>query len=96
MTRESAAAKAVRYLTEGRLTVVAVDAVDHDHVEAVCRGSGELHDLGHDIGRGWWCSCPARGSCAHLQALQLVVVRRPDRQPGGAAALRLAASRRTA
>jgi len=74
MTRESAAAKSVRYLGEGRLTVTALDG---DHVTAVCKGSGESYHLGHDLGRGWHCSCPARSDgCAHLLALRLVTIRR--------------------
>lgn len=74
MSRESAAAKALRYLSEARLTVTALDG---DHVTAVCKGSGESYQLGHDLGRGWWCGCPARtDQCAHLLALQSVTVRR--------------------
>jgi hypothetical protein len=79
MTREPVAAKAARYLTEARLTVLRVDG---DHVAATCRGSGEVHHLGHDPGRGWHCSCLARGQCAHLVALQTVTVRTTAR-PGG-------------
>lgn len=74
MTRESASVKAARYLSEGRLVVLAVSG---DHVTAECRGSGQLYALGHDLGRGWWCGCPARtDQCAHLLALQSVTVRR--------------------
>jgi hypothetical protein len=74
VTRESAETKSKRYLIEARLTVL---GVDRDRVQATCRGSGELYELGHDPGRGWHCSCPARGRCAHLIALQTVTVRRP-------------------
>jgi len=74
MTRETVAAKAARYLAEGRLIITAVDG---DHVAACCRGDGEVHRLGHDPGRGWWCSCPVRTDrCAHLIALRSVTVRR--------------------
>lgn len=74
MTRESADAKARRYLCEARLTVLRVDG---DQVQATCRGGGEMYELGHTPGRGWWCSCPAKtASCAHLIALQSVTVRR--------------------
>ncbi len=63
--------------------------VAEDTVTAVCRGSGELYDCGHDPGQGWWCSCPARTDrCAHLDALRRVVVR--------PAALRLTSARRSA
>ena len=73
VTRETTAAKASRYLAEGRLIVTSVDG---DHVTAACGGSGEVYQLGHQPGRGWWCSCPVRTDrCAHLQALQLVTIR---------------------
>jgi hypothetical protein len=73
LTRETVAAKAARYLAEARLTVTAVSG---DHVSAWCRGSGEVYRLGHEPGRGWWCSCPVRTDrCAHLIALQSVTVR---------------------
>ena len=68
--RESAEAKGRRYLVEGRLRLRRVEC---DLVEADCRGGGAIYQLGHDR-RGWWCSCPARGRCAHLVALQLVTV----------------------
>jgi hypothetical protein len=74
VTAETAATKAARYLAEGRLVVTLVDA---DLIVASCRGDGEIHQLGHEPGRGWWCTCPARGyQCAHLRGLRLVVVRR--------------------
>lgn len=70
--RESAQSKGVRYLGEARLTV---DRVDHDLVHATCRGQGAVYDVGHDQ-RGWYCTCPARTTCAHLTALQLVTIAR--------------------
>lgn len=74
MSRETIAAKAARYLASARLTVVAVSG---DHVGAGCRGGGEVHRCGHDPGRGWHCSCPARTDrCSHLAALRSVTVRR--------------------
>jgi uncharacterized Zn finger protein len=77
VTRETAAAKAARYLGEGRLVVTAVRG---DHVTAACRGDGELYELGHQPGRGWWCTCPARGDrCCHLTALRLITIRRAMR-----------------
>lgn len=69
--RENAQTKGRRYLTEGRLTVAEVDA---NRVRATCRGQGTVYRLGHD--RGWWCGCPAKGTCCHLVALQLVTVTR--------------------
>ena len=68
MSRENAAAKGRRYLTEGRLLLTRVDEL---RIEAVCRGGGESYQLGFVSGR-WRCSCPARSRCAHLVALQLV------------------------
>lgn len=70
MPRESAAAKARRYLTEGRLVV---EHVHPGEVTASCRGDGTVWRLGWRPGTGWWCSCPARGRCAHLLAVGLVV-----------------------
>lgn len=76
MTRENVDTKARRYLAEGRLTVMQLDALS---IEAVCRGGGALYELGHTSGSGWFCSCPARGvRCAHLHALRLVTVRAGD------------------
>jgi hypothetical protein len=74
VTRETIAAKAARYLIEGRLIITAVDG---DFVTATCRGDGEVYALGHEPGRGWWCSCAARRDCAHLTSLRLVTIRRP-------------------
>ena len=73
MTRETIESKARRYLAEARLTVTAVDG---DLVTATCRGQGEQYDLGYDPARGWWCTCAARGRCAHLIALMSVTIRR--------------------
>jgi uncharacterized Zn finger protein len=71
---ENARAKGRRLLEEGRLTVERVDA--SGYVQATCRGdSAAVYHLGFDPGRGQWrCTCPARGRCAHLIALQLVTV----------------------
>ena len=84
MVRESAEAKARRYLLEGRLQV---ERVDEGTIRARCRGGGAVYELGFDdIGAWepegcWWCSCPAFGRCAHLVALQLVTVRPPPPSP---------------
>jgi hypothetical protein len=44
-------------------------------VHATCRGdSGTVYNLGHN-GKGWGCTCPAKGRCSHLVALQLVTTR---------------------
>lgn len=70
MPRESVEVKARRYLVEGRLVV---REVFRDRIAATCRGQGQLYRQGHHPVEGWWCECPARGRCAHLVALGLVV-----------------------
>lgn len=72
MPTESARTKGQRLLTEGRLTVTQVGAV----IAAECKGdSGEVYTLGYHPRTGWLCRCPARGTCSHLRALQLVTVK---------------------
>lgn len=79
MAREGAEAKARRYLTEGRLLV---QAVTDTRIAATVRGDGALYRAGHNPVDRWHCSCPARGRCAHVLALQLVTVRRnPEEKP---------------
>jgi uncharacterized Zn finger protein len=73
VTRETVEGKARRYLCEGRLVVLGVDG---NSVTATCRGQGEIYQLGHDLERGWWCTCAARRTCAHLIALMSVTIRR--------------------
>jgi len=74
LTRETVAQKAARYLAEARLTITQVDG---DTVRATCRGASEVYELGHEPGRGWYCSSPVRTDCcAHLDALRRVTVRR--------------------
>ena len=69
--RESAATKARRYLTEGRLLVIEVAV---DRIAALCRGDTGLYSLGYSAG-DWACDCPARTrGCSHLRALRLVIV----------------------
>lgn len=73
--RETAADKALRLLTEGRLMVQSVDP-DSRLVVAQCRGdSGAIYRLGHDPRGEWRCTCDEmKGNCSHLRALKLVVV----------------------
>lgn len=67
--REAAAEKGLRYLTEGRLTIVSADA---RRIEALVKGdSGHCYTVVHDHSR-WACSCPARSRCAHMIALMRV------------------------
>ncbi len=70
--RENARAKGLRYLIEGRLVV---NLVDEFEVRAICRGQGALWRVGWREGV-WYCTCPAKGRCAHLVALQSVVASR--------------------
>lgn len=77
MVRETSAAKAGRYLIEGRIVVTAVSA---GKVEATARGDGAVHRCGFD--GSWWCSCPARSDqCAHLFALRRVTAPESDIAP---------------
>ena len=68
MTRESAAAKARRYLTEGRVCVVEVRP---GYARAIVRGSGAMHEVIEDPS-GRSCTCPTRGTCSHALALGLI------------------------
>lgn len=68
--RENAAAKARRYLTEGR---VVLELVWHQEVAAAVRGDAAIHRVEFSSRRGWRCTCPAVGRCAHLLAVGLVV-----------------------
>lgn len=83
---ETKAQKALRYISERRLTVKRIEPT---LVLAVCRGdSGEEYQLGWRADKDvWGCQCEAsakfRRECSHLLALKLVVVK-----PGGAGASR--------
>jgi hypothetical protein len=52
MPRDNAETKARRYLTEGRLIVLAVDR-GRRHIDGRCRGDGDHYHLGYDPTRGW-------------------------------------------
>jgi hypothetical protein len=79
MSRENAAAKARRYLTEGRVVLRALDEYG-GMVQADVRGDGAIWTSGRDE-RGWFCQCPAKGRCAHVLAVGLIVAVEP-RDPG--------------
>lgn len=69
--RENAPTRARRLLVEGR---VHVKRVDRRGVLADVRGdSGEIRTVTYEHGL-WACDCPARRSCAHVLAVQQVVV----------------------
>jgi hypothetical protein len=67
-SKETVAAKAHRYLTEGR---VIVTLATPGCVNATVRGDADVHQVTYQRG-GWNCTCPARGRCAHLLAVGLV------------------------
>ncbi len=78
MTRENAATKARRYLTEGR--VIVTHARPGHSVHATIRGDGTIHHAYWRSG-AWVCDCPVRtDQCAHLIALRLVTA--PDLDEG--------------
>jgi len=79
MTRETVAEKARRYLAEGRVHVRCIDEAA-GVVRADVRGSGAVYEAGFSRRTGWRCTCPARGTCCHLTALQLVVALDPRAQ----------------
>ena len=68
-SRESAAAKARRYLTEGRVSIVCADR--HGKVRALVRGDGAIWLVKVD-GYDRTCTCPAPKLCAHILAVGLV------------------------
>jgi uncharacterized Zn finger protein len=71
--RTTALDRGKQHLTDGRLILTSVNG---DTITAQCRGSGEMHSLGHDLERGWWCTCPVTTDrCSHLHALRLVTIR---------------------
>jgi uncharacterized Zn finger protein len=71
-SRESAETKGRRYLLEGRLSV---KCVTDRLILANCHGDqGDEYAVGWDKKLSdWRCTCPARGRCAHIVALSLVV-----------------------
>ena len=68
MTREGAESKGRRLLTEGRLVV---EVAGPGVFAATVRGSGDIHLVQYGRG-GWSCTCPARSTCSHLAAAQLI------------------------
>jgi hypothetical protein len=78
MSRENAAAKGRRYVSEGRLVIRQLDG---QTVQADVRGGGAIYSCGHDD-RGWYCDCAAlTDNCCHLHALRLVVAVKPGKAP---------------
>ena len=69
MARENAAAKARRYLVEGRCIVTRVEP---GRAAAIVRGDGQLHHV-TVRGQTWTCTCPARTRCSHQIAVGLVI-----------------------
>lgn len=80
MPVENKESKARRYLSEGRIQIRKVD-YKAGLILAEARGGDTTYYLGFDPDKKEWrCTCEARGLCAHLIALQLVV----ERPKGGA------------
>jgi uncharacterized Zn finger protein len=77
VSRENIYEKGCRYLTEGRLCVSEVDEHAATALAEVRGDSGAVYVVLHDES-GWHCDCPARGRCAHVVALQRVVVLEPQ------------------
>jgi uncharacterized Zn finger protein len=71
VSRESARTKAARYLLEHRCIL---RYVDDDRVVGRVRGR-TVYDVEFAPGRGWSCTCAARGRCAHILALVHVTAR---------------------
>jgi hypothetical protein len=78
-TQEGVEAKGLRYLAEDRLRV---EYVGPSRIRASCRGSGgDVYVLGWLPNEGWFCRCPAYRRCAHLVALQHVVIKPLQEEP---------------
>lgn len=75
MTREDAASKGRRYLREGRVVVERV--TPGELIVASVRGAGEHHSVTWQDAPGWACTCPARSTCSHLHAVQMVTSTTP-------------------
>jgi hypothetical protein len=72
--RETIEQKAERLLAEGGLFVAHADGRT---VRASCHGDHGRYTVIFD-GRRWVCTCPARKTCSHVQALELITT--PKRQ----------------
>jgi hypothetical protein len=73
--RENVRVKGRRYAAKGQLTVRELDE-QAGTVQAQVRGGGAVWACGRNSS-GWFCNCPARGLCSHLEALRLVVALEP-------------------
>lgn len=72
MSRETVAAKAVRYLAEGRVVLVHVSKRHGVHADV--RGDGRIYRTAWQAG-DWSCTCPhtARTTdCSHVVALKRI------------------------
>lgn len=68
MARETVDGKARRLLAEGR---VLISDGGRKRVLASVAGESAVYVVAYSAG-SWWCSCPARGRCAHRVAVELV------------------------
>jgi hypothetical protein len=72
--------KSHRLLTTGH---VAIRIAMPGHVVGIVRGDSGIHAVDLTNGR-WSCSCEARVTCSHMQAVMLVTVTVPLPVGGGA------------
>jgi hypothetical protein len=80
VSRENIAAKAQRYLCEGRIRVLRCND-DEGTILADVRGTGAIYVTECDDER-WRCNCSARGECCHVLALKFVTAFEPrERRP---------------
>ena len=61
--------RASRYLADGRVRVVRVDA---QGAEATCRGHRATYRVGYSPADGWWCDCDTSWVCPHMLALAMI------------------------
>jgi hypothetical protein len=74
------AEKAARYLLEGRLTVVSVFATEWDkaHIEARCKGSGEIYRLGRELNAADFTDAPVNDPDLAGPRLQRRLITAPE------------------
>ena len=61
--------RASRYLADGRVRVLRVDA---QGAEATCRGHRATYRVGYSRADGWWCDCDTSWVCPHMLALAMI------------------------
>lgn len=75
LTSAAVASKALDYLAAGRVLLLEVSPV---RVAAAVQGTADDPYLtAWTRMTGWACTCPARGACAHVAAVQAVTTGQP-------------------